>query len=71
MDKWPAARLSTVAPARQLPTAPTPPHNHAPKGGSKRFCSQAIGKRIEVANGWINSVAGMAQTKHRSLSRVR
>jgi transposase len=33
--------------------------------------SQVIRKRIEEANGWIKSVAGMAQTKHRGLPRVR
>jgi len=32
--------------------------------------SQVIRKRIEEANGWIKSVAGMAQTKHRGLARV-
>jgi hypothetical protein len=32
--------------------------------------SQVIRKRIEEANGWIKSVAGMAQTKHRGLQRV-
>jgi hypothetical protein len=32
--------------------------------------SQVIRKRIEEANGWIKEVAGMAQTKHRSLGRV-
>jgi transposase len=33
--------------------------------------SQVIRKRIEEANAWIKSVAGMAQTKHRGLLRVR
>jgi transposase len=32
--------------------------------------SQVIRKRIEEANGWIKSVAGMAQTRHRGLERV-
>jgi transposase len=32
--------------------------------------SQVIRKRIEEAHGWIKSVAGMAQTKHRGLARV-
>jgi transposase len=32
--------------------------------------SQVIRKRIEEANGWIKSVAGMAQTRHRGLARV-
>jgi transposase len=33
--------------------------------------SQVIRKRIEEVNGWIKSLAGMAQTKHRGLPRVR
>jgi hypothetical protein len=32
--------------------------------------SQVIRKRIEEANGWIKTVAGMAQTKFRGLARV-
>ena len=32
--------------------------------------SQVIRKRIEEANGWIKSVAGMAQTRQRGLARV-
>ena len=32
--------------------------------------SQVIRKRIEEANGWIKTVAGMAQTKLRGLARV-
>lgn len=32
--------------------------------------SQIIRKRIEEANGWIKSVGGMAQTKHRGVARV-
>jgi hypothetical protein len=32
--------------------------------------SQVVRKRIEEANGWLKSVAGMAQTKHRGLARV-
>jgi Transposase DDE domain len=32
--------------------------------------SQGIRKRIEEPNGWIKSIAGMAQTKHRGLARV-
>jgi hypothetical protein len=32
--------------------------------------SQVIRKRIEEANGWIKTVAGMARTLHRGLDRV-
>jgi transposase len=32
--------------------------------------SQVIRKRIEEANGWIKSIAGMAQTKYRGLART-
>jgi hypothetical protein len=50
MDKWPAyARLSTVAPASHLPTAPTPPHNHAPKGSISIDKGVKIGREMGVA----------------------
>ncbi len=32
--------------------------------------SQVIRKRIEEANGWIKTVAGMARTVHRGVDRV-
>jgi hypothetical protein len=42
------------------------PHAH-----SGYRISQIIRKRIEEANGWIKSVAGMAQIKDRGLPRAR
>jgi hypothetical protein len=54
-------RISTRIVARTL--MPGPPH-------PGYQISQVIRKRIEEANGWITTVAGMAQTKFRGLARV-
>jgi transposase len=70
-----------VADARDLGVTPHVAQNITPQRGSNidgrttrhpgYRVSQVIRKRIEEANAWIKEVAGMAQTRHRGLDRVR
>jgi transposase len=72
--------VNFVAEARAMGVTPhvaqniTPRRRSAIDGRTTRHpgyeISQVIRKRIEEANGWIKTVAGMARTLHRGLDRV-
>jgi transposase len=69
-----------VTAARELTVTPHVAQNINPHRGSNIDArttrrpgyqlSQVIRKRIEEANGWIKTIGGMAQTKHRGQDRV-